>query len=232
VPVASATGARSVVLSIRAVIFDRDGVLTYFDLAPLLTLVESLPGIGLEALYKRWVGWCTTHPVPHESEHERALVSGFWDEVIREWDLDAATAERLRRFDYLQLLKAFDDVHPALASLRQHGLRIGVLSNAGAPTMQASLDAVGLSSMVDLAVAAPVIGCAKPDAAAYEHVLHGLGLDAAEAIFVDDDATNVAGARAIGMRGVLLDRAGPAGNPPDTVRDLRDLAAYLGGDHS
>jgi putative hydrolase of the HAD superfamily len=224
--------ARSVVLSIRAVIFDRDGVLTYFDLAPLLALVESLPGVGLDALYDRWVAWCGARPIPREPAEEQALVSGFWNAVVRDFDLDAATAERLQRFDHLQLLKAFDDVHPAIASLRRHGLRIGVLSNAGAPTMQASLDTVGLSSLVDLAVAAPTIGCAKPDAAAYRHVLHGLGLDATEAMFVDDDVTNVAGARAIGMRGVLLDRAGPAGNRPDTVRDLRDLAAYLGGDQS
>jgi putative hydrolase of the HAD superfamily len=43
---------------------------------------------------------------------------------------------------------------------------------------------------------------AKPDAAIYHHSLKGLGVQASDALFVDDRATNVEGAQAIGLRAI------------------------------
>jgi 2-haloacid dehalogenase len=39
----------------------------------------------------------------------------------------------------------------------------------------------------------------KPDPAIYEHTLRGLGVTAAEALFVDDRKTNIQAARALGI---------------------------------
>jgi 2-haloacid dehalogenase len=44
----------------------------------------------------------------------------------------------------------------------------------------------------------------KPDAAIYRLALDRFGLNADEAIFIDDNAANVAGARALGIRSVLF----------------------------
>ena len=44
----------------------------------------------------------------------------------------------------------------------------------------------------------------KPDAAIYHLALDRFGLTAAEAVFVDDSATNVAGANALGIHGLLF----------------------------
>lgn len=44
----------------------------------------------------------------------------------------------------------------------------------------------------------------KPDAALYRLALARFGLDAGHAIFIDDNASNVAGAEAIGLRSILF----------------------------
>jgi len=47
----------------------------------------------------------------------------------------------------------------------------------------------------------------KPDAALYRLALARFGLDAGDAIFIDDNAANVAGAEAIGLRSILFSDA-------------------------
>ncbi len=42
----------------------------------------------------------------------------------------------------------------------------------------------------------------KPDPAIYEHTLHGLGISAEEALFVDDRENNIRAARALGMHAI------------------------------
>jgi putative hydrolase of the HAD superfamily len=42
----------------------------------------------------------------------------------------------------------------------------------------------------------------KPDRAIYEHTLHGLGISAPEALFVDDRENNIRAARALGMHAI------------------------------
>ena len=58
----------------------------------------------------------------------------------------------------------------------------------------------------------------KPDAAIYHLALDRFGIAAADALFVDDRAENVAGAQAVGMHGVLFTDAAA----------LRDELANLG----
>jgi glucose-1-phosphatase len=48
------------------------------------------------------------------------------------------------------------------------------------------------------------IGLRKPDAAAYDHVIRSIGLPASRIVFFDDLAENVEGARACGLKAVLV----------------------------
>ncbi|MBN8808520.1 MAG: HAD family phosphatase [Sphingomonas sp.] len=61
----------------------------------------------------------------------------------------------------------------------------------------------------------------KPDAGIYHLALDRFGLDAAQAIFVDDNAANVAGAEAVGMHAVLFT------GEPRLRADLRRLGFPL-----
>jgi putative hydrolase of the HAD superfamily len=58
----------------------------------------------------------------------------------------------------------------------------------------------------------------KPDPAIYEHTLHGLGVSAAETLFVDDREPNVRAARALGMHALQF----------ESTAQLRDDLEALG----
>ncbi len=66
-----------------------------------------------------------------------------------------------------------------------------------------------LFGQLDGLVDAGVDGVRKPDAAAYELIARRLGVRPEDAVFVDDQPTNVLGARRAGMHAVFLDVSNP-----------------------
>lgn len=94
----------------------------------------------------------------------------------------------------------------ALESLRGRW-RLGVLTN-GLPAVQAAkVRALGIDRLVDQVVYADDFGGGKPSPVAFLEVLHRLGIEAGQAVFAGDDpARDIAGARRVGMRTVLVAR--------------------------
>jgi HAD superfamily hydrolase (TIGR01509 family) len=81
---------------------------------------------------------------------------------------------------------------------------------------------------VDGVVSSAEVGAAKPDPAPFARGLELAGARAEEALHVGDSLENdVAGARAAGVRAVLLDRAGAAPPGVETVRSLREVASLV-----
>jgi len=211
---------------LRAAIFDRDGVLTYFDQAAAMAYFQPLVPVGIDDLIRRWEAWGLAVGFPNSVEAEVVFWRGYWDHLCADLDLEPSVRAELRSFDYTTVIRAYPDARPALLYARACGLRIGVLSNFSLATLEASLHSAGLADLVDVACAAPVIGAAKPDPAAYQAVLRALMVGPEAAVFFDDEAPCVAGARAIGLRAFLVDRAG-AESAAGTIRDLSVLPAIL-----
>jgi putative hydrolase of the HAD superfamily len=108
---------------------------------------------------------------------------------------------------------AYDDARAVLSSLRYRGYAVGVVTNSLFPGdyFGVRVNELGLSGYVDAFVTSADVGLAKPQPGPFLRVLDLLGVDAHEAIFVGDRAdTDIAGARAAGMRAVLLERRGRA----------------------
>lgn len=100
------------------------------------------------------------------------------------------------------------DVEPALARLRALGLRLVVVSNANG-RLAALLDRVGLARWFDTILDSHELGVEKPDPRIFEIALAHAGVNADRAIHVGDlYHVDVVGARAAGVRPVLLDAAG------------------------
>jgi putative hydrolase of the HAD superfamily len=118
----------------------------------------------------------------------------------------------------------FDDAAPALAELRRAGIRLVVVSNWDG-SLHEVLARTGLDALVDGAVASAEVGAAKPDPAPVLRGLELAGVPAREAWLVGDTpGADVDGARAAGVRPVLLDRDGTAGATGVTViRSLSEL---------
>lgn len=98
-----------------------------------------------------------------------------------------------------------DAVLPPLRALRACGLRIVVVSNANG-TLRAHLDRLHLTALFDVVLDSADEGVEKPDTRFFDIALEKSGAAPATTIHVGDlYYVDVMGARAAGLRGVLLD---------------------------
>ncbi len=118
---------------------------------------------------------------------------------------------------------------------RRH--RLAVVSNFDyTPTARLVLEREGVADLFDEILVSDAVGWRKPAPRIFQEALDRLRLAPAEAVFVGDRADiDVAGARAMGMRAVWINReaeALPEGAPtPDhEIRDLQELPALLAPD--
>jgi putative hydrolase of the HAD superfamily len=138
-------------------------------------------------------------------------------------DLDHATARELMLAS-LEFVP-FADVAPTLAALRDH--RLLVVSNWDC-SLTDWLGPAGLLEHVDAVVTSAQVGVAKPDRAIFEYALSLAGAGPGEAVHVGDSLENdVAGARAAGIRPLLVARDGAAPAGVETIRSLAELPALL-----
>ena len=123
-----------------------------------------------------------------------------------------------------------DGVRPALAAMRKRGLTLVVVSNANG-TLRAHMDRLGLTASFDCVIDSQEEGVEKPDPRLFRIALDRVGARAESTIHVGDlYQVDVVGARAAGVRPVLLDETGLC---PDAdcvrVSSLAELVDRIAG---
>ena len=119
--------------------------------------------------------------------------------------------------------RPYPEVPAALRALRERGHRLVVLSNWDV-SLHEQLAATGLDALVDGAVSSAEAGAGKPQAVAYERALALAGTTAEGAVMVGDSPdTDVAGALALGIPAILVDR-GRAVDVPEGAHVVPSLA--------
>jgi len=124
----------------------------------------------------------------------------------------------------------YADAAPTLATLREAGIRLAVVSNWDC-SLAGVLSQVGLGAALDEVVVSAREGITKPDPRIVTLALERLRRAHHEAIFVGDSLeTDVAAARDAGVRPVLIDRFGPGSGDSgvETIASLADLPALVG----
>lgn len=149
---------------------------------------------------------------------------------IRPSERTAAALEVLRRYHETDNL--WETVVPgalqALAALRARGLSLIVVSNANG-RLAALFQRIGLGPLFDVVVDSCVEGVEKPDPRLFEIAMARAGAEASRTVHVGDlYHVDVVGARAAGMRPVLVDVADlyPDADCP-RVRSVTDLPGLL-----
>ena len=134
-------------------------------------------------------------------------------------------------------LEVADGAAEALATLRDAGLRLGIVCDVGltsSTTLRERLDGFGLLGFFDHWSFSDEVGCFKPFAPIFEHAMVGLGVEdpATIAHVGDGRRTDVAGALAMGM--VAVRATWFADRPPDTgpeadhvARTIREVPVVL-----
>ena len=135
----------------------------------------------------------------------------------------------------------YDDAEPVLRTLAAAGLRIGLISNTQRP-LEAFAAHFDLAGLIAGSVSSAEHGFLKPHRSIFESALRALDVSASESVMVGDSLRHdIDGARQIGMRAVLVRRAGAASSPLQksladgyddvpVISSLHELPALLIGD--
>ena len=135
-------------------------------------------------------------------------------------------AVRQAMLDALQF-RVFPDAPPALGALRARGVRVVVVSNWDW-SLPEWLERAGLAELVDGVVSSAVVGSAKPAPEIFHVALELAGVGPDEALHVGDSVTSdVEGARAAGVRAVLIARSGGAPKGVVAIRSLEELLSLI-----
>ena len=224
-------------MPVRAVLLDALGTLV--ELQPpgprLRARLEQLSGVdvGLEAAERAFAAEIGHYLIHHMEGGDRAGLERLRDDcaavmhqALGEPDIDRADVRRAM-IESLAFA-AYADAAPALRSLRSLGLRLVVASNWDC-SLPEWLEGAGLWELVDGAASSAVVGEAKPAPAVFDEALRIAGVGAHDAIHVGDSVDNdIAGARAAGIRALLVDRSdAPAPGGVETVRSLGEVASLI-----
>jgi HAD superfamily hydrolase (TIGR01549 family) len=124
----------------------------------------------------------------------------------------------------------FPDVLPTLRRLHEQDYIIGVISDWASNLPSGILLPLGLGAYVRFVVVSTILREAKPGIGLYREALARAGVEPHEAVHVGDNyITDVLGARAAGITGVLLDRKGrePAKLDCPRITSLLELPDLL-----
>jgi HAD superfamily hydrolase (TIGR01662 family) len=168
------------------------------------------------------------HP---ELEHDDGIWFAFSERIVlgmggTKPSAYACAVEITRAWERHDNFELYDDTIPVLTALRRAGLKIGLVSNSARDVHEFAVHH-GLG--IDAGISSFHHGKSKPHASIFRAVLDLLEVEPGEAVMVGDAVEeDLDGARAAGMRAILLDRAGryPAVEP--RIEDLRSLTAALG----
>jgi putative hydrolase of the HAD superfamily len=218
-----------------AVLFDLDD--TLFDhwactRAALVALRERVPafrGLPVE---------------PFEAEHRRLLEELHLQVLAGRMTVDQARVERFGRLlafaggtpdapapadvaaayrtAYLEHWRPVEGAFDLLTAL--HGrVATGVVTNNVASEQRQKIDACGFGPLLDAVIISEDAGVTKPDPRIFELALEQLGRTAAESVMIGDAwETDIAGARAAGIRPIWLNRFG-AESPDPSVTEIHSL---------
>lgn len=138
---------------------------------------------------------------------KRGRISGkdFWNNRLEL--LGIKTKERKCEFKN-QLFKHRNSIRPDMYTLireLRERYSLAMISNTERRQFaQYIAETQGLKDFFDVVIGSADVGIAKPERAIYELALIHLGIDAYEAIFIDDDPRNVQSAEKLGIPSILF----------------------------
>ena len=234
--------------------------IVFFDVGDTLVRIDpSWSAIYLRACREFGV---EVDEVELEEAVSQATAAGFWDSSSPFEATMEASYQRIKAFDQRVMMSlghgdlpdrfyrrlgemfleveawhVFPEVRGVLDLLGEAGVRCSVISNWvwGLPELLHDLD---LAHHFEHVVVSSRVGYDKPHEGIFRHALDLAGVAGTDAVHVGDNpATDVAGARAVGIRPILVRRraggdqalrADPSLGDVAVIRDLTELSPLLG----
>lgn len=239
----------------RAVIFDMGGTLLRFA-RPGGGTWREFEAPGIRGIYRYLIE--QGHPL---QSHEDEFVETMFARLAEGWEQTTGGRINLRAVDWIAAgmaehaltldeaalleaakmyalalrvgIRAAPGAVETLATLRERGLRVGLISNTAWPAELhlEDLEELGILPYLEHLAFSGELGLWKPNAEIFQHVLDALGVAPEHAIFVGDSPReDVRGAQGIGMRAVWVRSAEfPLGDvqPDAVIGELPELLPLL-----
>ena len=197
---------RPPVQPVRAVLFDFGGV---FTVSPFTAAREGGAEVGLDVEVAMELCFGPYHEDTDHPWHrlERGEIPF---EEARQALVDLATAQGhdLDPFTLLVRLAREDDQRSEVVqrakAVRARGVRTALVTNNVAEFGDHWRAMVPVDELFEVVVDSCVAGVRKPDPRMFHLALDALGVEAAEAVFLDDHPANVAAAERLGMHGIVV----------------------------
>ncbi|MBI4264448.1 MAG: HAD family hydrolase [Acidobacteria bacterium] len=160
--------------------------------------------------------------------YTRRIIEGMGGRGER---LDACAREIYTEWAACQHFFLYDDVTPALSTLAARGVKVGLISNSHR-CLVSFQQHFELHGLIAAAISSSDHGYMKPHPSIFEAALKLVGVSAGEAVMVGDSFPHdIEGARRVGMRGILVQRApgAVAPTPPDVpvIGNLSELGTLI-----
>jgi putative hydrolase of the HAD superfamily len=132
------------------------------------------------------------------------LPGAYWQKFAQQAGVtvDEKVIKQLRQVDKEMWSRPNEPMIRWLQRIHAGGFKTAILSNMPTDMADHVRETFPWLAEFDQHIFSAEVRSAKPEPAIYRHAIEGLGVAPPEALFIDDREENVAGARAIGMRGI------------------------------
>jgi putative hydrolase of the HAD superfamily len=215
---------------IRAVTFDVGGTLiepwpSVGHIYAEVAAENGITGLSPEELSHRFgEAWSKIKPQRYSRDEWAALVDATFAGLTPEPPSRTFFPALYDRFNEPRCWRVFDDVLPALITLKMSGLRLAMISNWD-ERLRPLLARLELLPCFEECLISCEAGAAKPDRRIFLAAAERLKLKPNEVLHVgDSQREDMAGALAAGFHALLIDRSQPAS--AGRLSDLRQAAAH------
>jgi len=166
-------------------------------------------------------------------EEVAALYTEYQRIVLKEAGIQAEEKVVMKLLGMMQQAKMdlvlYDDALPVLTDVKDRGLVTGLISNIER-NMTDTIQKLGISAKLDIIVTSQDAGAAKPQPEIFRYAMQKGRVQPNESIYVGDQYhVDMAGAKAAGMKGILLDRVDYYREKLDTprIKSLKELIKFI-----
>ena len=221
----------------KAIFFDRDGTLTYFEKKKEAwrdQTISDWSGKPFELPYEKMLALFRLAsegrtPWYRNVEDERAFFKRFYrhlliGEGIRE-KVDERAELLFRELWCNGDRMLFPETIEVLEYFKSHGYKMGVISDTS-PSLEYTLQQLDIAKYFTSFTASSLVGEGKPSPVIFNAALQAQGVTAQESLYVDDDKTEADGAREQGFTSFLIDRSG-RNTDKWSIRSLKWLIDFV-----
>ena len=201
----------------KAIFFDRDGTLTYFDESKEKwrdNIIEEWSGKTFELPYEKMMKLFNMasegkKPWYKTLDDERNFFKRYYKFLLVEEGVVVNIEERAEiLFNELWCngdRKLFPETIAVLEYFKSKGYKMGVISDTS-PSLEYTLQQLGIAKYFTSFTASSLVGAGKPSPIIFNAALTAQGVTAEESIYVDDYKPEADGAREQGFASFWLDR--------------------------